>query len=72
MTALPIAKLRAFAQTLQRPRCSPVRYWSRVVGVIEAGSGTIAWTPSQPWEGPIAPVTVGEFLRIDARRHHRG
>lgn len=67
MTTVPIAKLRAFARTLRRPRTVPVAYYSRVVGVVEAGSGTIIWTPNEPQEGPIAPITVDEYLHHEAK-----
>jgi hypothetical protein len=66
MTTLPIAKLRAFARIHHS-----VAYYSRVVGVIDAGSATITWTPDAPWEGPITPVSVEEFLSHDAKGQRR-
>ena len=73
MTTLSIATLRAFARILQRHRRIPVEYdyYSRVVGVIDADSGTITWTPDAPWEGPITPVSVEDYLRTDAKDQRR-
>lgn len=69
MTTLPIATLRAFARILQRPRRVPAEYdyYSRVVGVIDASSGTITWTPDAPWEGHIKQFSVDDYLRTDVK-----
>jgi hypothetical protein len=66
VTTLPIAKLRAFARIRH-----PVAYYSRVVGVVAAGSGAITWTPDAPWEGPITPVSVEDYLRTDVKGQRR-
>lgn len=54
-------------EVLGRPRRVPVDYYSRVVGVIGPGRGTITWTPDAPWVGPIKGVSVEDYLRTDAK-----